>query len=158
MDRDELAGQIGAELAELQAAYDDSDRALAEHLGVGRTDLRCLDLIVRGGPRTAGALATALHLAPGSVTALLDRLERAGYLHRRPDPHHGRRVLVAPTPHLVKIIEPIMARRIHRGRAQLEHYDNNQLALIRDFLHRTRENHRQQSDQLRANSSRQQLT
>lgn len=52
-------------MADLQAAYDDRDRALAEHLGIGRTYLRCLDLIMRGGPQTASGLGAQLHLTRG---------------------------------------------------------------------------------------------
>lgn len=148
VDREELEKGIADELAELQAAYDDSDRALAEYLGVGRTDLRCLDLITRGGPHTAGQIATALGLTPGSVTALVDRLQRAGYVQRRADPSHGKRVLVSPTPRLVEAITPVVSERMARGRAQLERYSPAELSLIRDFLRTTRIRHTAFAEQL----------
>jgi hypothetical protein len=41
MTRDGVKDAIADALAELQGAYEDRDRALADYLGVGRTDLRC---------------------------------------------------------------------------------------------------------------------
>lgn len=149
MDDTELRAAIAVELAELQAVYDDSDRALAERLGVGRTDLRCLDLIMRTGPRTAGQVAVALGLTRGSVTTLVDRLERAGYARRQQDPTHGRRVLVVPTPELVALITPLVEPRALAGQRQLAGYRTEQLVLIRDFLRDTRLRHAGFAHQLR---------
>ncbi|WP_067562583.1 MarR family winged helix-turn-helix transcriptional regulator [Nocardia acidivorans] len=141
-EKAQLQAQVAGELAALQAAHDDGDRALAGRLGIGRTDLRCLDLIMRDGPQTAGALARKLRLTPGSVTALLDRLEAKGYASRAPDPTHGKRVLITPTAHIVDLVTPILATRIARGRARLNGYTADELTLIRDFLAETRESHR----------------
>ncbi|MCW2527204.1 MAG: marR 1 [Pseudonocardiales bacterium] len=148
-ERDALIAQVSRELAELQAAHDDSDRALAEYLGIGRTDLRCLDLIVRHGPQSAGHIARALGLTPGSVTALLDRLEASGLAQRHQDPNHGKRVLLAPTARLIELITPEIAERVERGRTKLAAYDTTQLLLIRDFLHTIREGHEQSGANLR---------
>ncbi len=148
--RGQLSRAVGEELAELQAAHDDRDRALAEYLGVHRTDLRCLDLVVRHGPHTHGQIARALGLTPGSVTALVDRLEQAGYLARRPDPSHGTRVFVTPTPGLVGAIRAPIAERIRRGEAQLRGYDAQQLELIVDFLRATREGQHQLAEYFRS--------
>jgi DNA-binding MarR family transcriptional regulator len=148
MASEDLAGDISRELAALQAAYDDADRALAERLGVGRTDLRCLDLVIREGPQTPGGIARRLRLARASVTALLVRLERAGYVWRRPDPDHGRRQIVAPTAALVSAIEPLVAPRVARGHDALAGYTDEQLALIRDFIRQTRSRHEHLTSEL----------
>ncbi|MGI8753633.1 MAG: MarR family winged helix-turn-helix transcriptional regulator [Acidimicrobiales bacterium] len=150
--RDPLVRAVGEELAELQAAHDDRDRALADYLGVGRTDLRCLDLVVRHGPHTHGQIAGALGLTPGSVTALVDRLQQAGYISRHPDPSHGRRVRVAPTAALIEAIREPIAERIRVGDQQLGSYDLEQLQLIRDFLHRAREGQQHLAQYFRAHS------
>ncbi|MEV6768848.1 MarR family transcriptional regulator [Nocardia sp. NPDC051030] len=145
----QLEAQVANELAALQAAHDDSDRALADYLGIGRNDLRCLDVIMREGPQSAGRIAQRLHLTPGSVTALLGRLEAKGYAVRRPDPAHGKRILVHPTDRIVELITPLLARRIARGRERLAGYDSAELTLIREFLAGTRTNHEQFSAELR---------
>src|SRR5258708_34663936 len=117
-ERKKLTAAVGAALADLQAAYDDRDRAMAEALGVNRTDLRCLDLIVRGGPQTATELGTRLHLTRGSMTTLIDRLEHAGYVRRHDDPEHGRRKLVTPTRKLIEAITPLLNPAIKNGLAR----------------------------------------
>ncbi|HEU5354512.1 MAG TPA: MarR family transcriptional regulator [Actinocrinis sp.] len=136
-DRAALISAVGAALADLQAAYDDRDRAMAEALGINRTDLRCLDLIVRGGPRTATELGGRMHLTRGSMTTLIDRLERAGYVQRQDDPQHGRRKLITPTQALMDAIAPLLERAIEYGHARLAKYTEPELGLILEFLHST---------------------
>jgi DNA-binding MarR family transcriptional regulator len=133
----DIVAAISATLADLQAAYDDRDRALAELLGVGRTDLRCLDLITRGGPQTASQLGRQLGLTRGSMTTLIDRLETAGYAQRHDDPGHGKRKLVAPTPKLVEAIG--LAIQAHRDESshRLESKSIAELNVILDFLRTT---------------------
>lgn len=121
-------------VAELQGAYDDRDRALAEHLGVGRTDLRCLDLLVREGPATAAHLAPRLHLTPGSMSALVHRLEAARYVSREDDPDHGRRRIVAVTPLLVERIRPVVGDRAAQGARRLARFNEAELTTIQAFL------------------------
>jgi len=136
-DRATLTAAVGAAMADLQAAYDDRDRALAEALGVNRTDLRCLDLIVRGGAQTATELGARLHLTRGSMTTLIDRLESAGYVQRHGDPDHGRRKLITPTRHLAEVLAPLLKPAIENGHARLAKYDETELRLILDFLQDT---------------------
>jgi DNA-binding MarR family transcriptional regulator len=75
------------------------DSLAAEHLGVNRTDLHCLNIIQNSGGLTAGELAAEAALTTGAVTGVVDRLERVGYARRVPDPADRRRVKVEVTPH-----------------------------------------------------------
>ena len=68
---------------ELHAATEALLDAVAARYGVNRNDLRCLEILERDGPMTAGALAAASHLSPAAVTKVVDRLEGAGYATRR---------------------------------------------------------------------------
>ncbi|MBV8478927.1 MAG: MarR family transcriptional regulator [Actinobacteria bacterium] len=74
------------------------DEASARFLGVNTTDGRAIDLIDQAGRITAGDLARELRLSTGAVTTIVDRLEKAGYAKRVPDPHDRRRVLIEVTP------------------------------------------------------------
>ena len=74
------------------------DEGLAKKLKLSRTDLRCLDLIGRLGPMTAGRLAEESGLTTGAVTFILDRLEEAGMVTRRRDTEDRRRVWVDIVP------------------------------------------------------------
>jgi len=58
------------------------DEAAASYAGINRTDARCLDIIDRYGPMTAGQVATEVRLTSGAVTAVLDRLEAVGLVRR----------------------------------------------------------------------------
>ena len=66
----------------------------AAHYGLGITEMKALDVLVREGPQTAGALAVALNLTSGAVTGVVDRLERRGMARRSRDPSDRRRVVV----------------------------------------------------------------
>jgi DNA-binding MarR family transcriptional regulator len=136
-DREATIAAIASALADLQAAYDDRDRALAQYLGVGRTDLRCLDLIIRGGPQTASELGARLHLTRGSMTTLIDRLERADYVRRRDDPSHGKRKLIIPTPRLAGAITPVIQARQAEGTRELRSQPTADLHVILRFLQTT---------------------
>ena len=70
----------------------------ADRLGVNRTDLHCLNAIENAAGLTAGELAAEVGLTSGAVTGVIDRLERAGFARRVPDPADRRRVKVEVTP------------------------------------------------------------
>lgn len=74
------------------------DEALADHLGVNPTDLRCLELVIADPGLTPGRLAELTGLTSGAVTGVVDRLERAGYVARQPDPADRRSVTLTPLP------------------------------------------------------------
>jgi DNA-binding MarR family transcriptional regulator len=96
-NRDELVREVSREIRAAQNASDQLDEAFAEYLGVNRTDLRCLDIIDQHGRMTAGQLADESGLTTGAVTAVLDRLEGAGYVTRARDATDRRRVFVELT-------------------------------------------------------------
>ena len=58
------------------------------------TDLDCLDLIGRQGPLGPSALARLAGLHPATLTGILDRLERGGWIARDRDPADRRAVTV----------------------------------------------------------------
>src|SRR5215472_17319297 len=56
--------------------------AVAEHLGLGRTDHKCLDLLRDRGPMAGSDLSAITGLTSGAITGVVARLEQAGYLRR----------------------------------------------------------------------------
>jgi DNA-binding MarR family transcriptional regulator len=85
------------EIRRSQSATDRFDSAVADALGLNRTDMRCVDSLERAGPLTAGQLAEITGLTSGAMTTALDRLERAGFVRRVRDERDRRRVLVELT-------------------------------------------------------------
>ena len=59
------------------------------------------------GPMSVGDLGRRLRLDSGTLTPLLKRLEAAGRVERRRDPHDERRVVVTPTPEGVRLRQDV---------------------------------------------------
>ncbi|MDR0270880.1 MarR family transcriptional regulator [Paenibacillus sp.] len=70
---------------------------VAASLGLYNNDLKSVDILRETGPITAGELSKITGLATGSVTALIDRLEKVGYVRRQNDPADRRRVILVPS-------------------------------------------------------------
>lgn len=139
-----LRARLGDAVRAHQRAVDALDEAVAARLGVNRTDLRCLDVLIQEGPlvqeggATPGELASRLGLTTGSVTAMLDRLSRLGYLTREPDPSDRRRVRVRATPRAEALAMQLYGPLAEEGAAELAPYDAAELALLVDFHERAR--------------------
>src|SRR3954471_16167571 len=71
--------------------------AIAETLGLGPSDHKCLDLVRERGPVTAAELAALTGLTTGAITGVVARLLRAGFVAREPDPHDGRKQMLTIT-------------------------------------------------------------
>ncbi len=66
------------------------DDAMADILGLSLTEFRCIGLLGRLGPLPAGRLAEMTGLTTGTITAVVDKLEKAGYARRVNDPNDRR--------------------------------------------------------------------
>ena len=127
-------GEIITELRINQNASDAMDAAIAEWLGVNRTDVICLDILARLGTVSAGRLAEESRLTTGAVTAVLDRLERAGYVQRLADPSDRRRVLVETTERFKELAEHAYGPVAYALADAGSRFTKEQLAGIREFL------------------------
>ena len=90
-----------------QNDYDRFEDAVAEFFGVNRTAMRCMEVLDRVSQLTAGDIARETGLTSGAVTAMLDRLERVGYVRRLRDASDRRRVLVELTDQARQMIDEI---------------------------------------------------
>jgi len=134
--RDQVNEALRLAVREYLVAVDAFDAAVAEEMGVSRTDMRCLDLLDLRGTMTAGALAEASGLSTGAVTFLLDRLERAGMVRRRRDLEDRRRVLVEIVPEAASRGLALHLPVIAELRKLAGRYSVEQLSVVADFLHR----------------------
>jgi DNA-binding MarR family transcriptional regulator len=125
--------------------------AIADHMGLGLTDLVCGEILSRTGPIAAGELAELSGLTTGAITGVVDRLEKAGLVRRVNDPDDRRRV----------ILEPVTARFEESGRdpyTALEEafsevyarYTDEQLVILLDFLRRSVDIYDEQAARIRA--------
>jgi DNA-binding MarR family transcriptional regulator len=110
--------------------------AVAERLGLGPTDHKCLDLLRDRGAMAGSELAAITGLTSGAITGVVARLERAGYLRREPDPHDGRKQilhLALERAHIQDVVAPLR----EDVAAMLEDFDTHQLTAIAAFLDRS---------------------
>src|SRR5215468_7567760 len=70
----------------------------AEKAGLGLTDMQMLHMLQLYGPTTPGRLGIWTGLSSGGVTVALDRLEKAGYIRRGPNPADRRSLLITLLP------------------------------------------------------------
>lgn len=91
---------------QLYKSIDRIDAKAAAIAGVSRNDLRCLNMLAEGAARPS-VIAAELGLTTGSVTALLDRLEKANLAKRAREPKDRRGVTVLPTEHLFRTLGPL---------------------------------------------------
>jgi DNA-binding MarR family transcriptional regulator len=113
-------------------------QAIADLAGINSTDLESLDILRREGPLSAGRLAELTGLSTGgAITALIDRLERIGYVQREPDPTDRRRVIVrARTEQAERDLRPYYTALDHAMRELVARYDDAEIAFLLDFMTR----------------------
>ena len=115
-------------------------QAVAERLGLGPTDHKCLHLLREHGgisarePVTASKLAAITGLTTGAMTGVVARLERAGFLRREPDPQDQRRQLLYANMERAQEIHSAFAPIRKDVAATLKGFDHHQLAAIAQFL------------------------
>jgi DNA-binding MarR family transcriptional regulator len=132
--RKKLRQEVIQELRALGTADDFMNEAAAAMLGIHTTDMHAGEVLDREGAMTIGELAQAVGLSPGAATALVDRLEDAGFATRVQDPANRRRVLVQPSKEAGGRAYAVFGPLIRNTASLLERYSEQELILIRDFL------------------------
>ena len=133
--RAQLIELVGAAIREYQRANDTFDEAVTVRMGLNRTDGRCIDLLQERRRITAGELAHETGLTTGAVTAVIDRLEQAGWARRVRDDTDRRRVLVEPTEQTDALCAQIFGPVVEEGMRYLAKLNVEQLEAIIGFLH-----------------------
>jgi DNA-binding MarR family transcriptional regulator len=111
-------------------------QAVANHLGLHLTDHKCMGMLCELGPLSAGDLARLTGLTTGAITGVLNRLERAGYAKRIPNPKDRRNIRVEPrdVEKFYERMENLLGPLRERMRALSSKYNADELALVLDFI------------------------
>lgn len=125
-------------LLDLGIEIDTEGQAAAALIGINQTDLICLNALFRQGAMTAGQLANVIGLTSGATTTAIDRLERAGYVRRQPDPTDRRRVLVQASKHGAHQAFGLFDDLLERTAQLSASYSDDQLTLLLELLDRFR--------------------
>jgi DNA-binding MarR family transcriptional regulator len=126
---------------------------VGSQLDLQDVDLDCFDIIDAEGPISPSALARRAGLHPATLTGILDRLERGGWIARERDPSDRRAVLVR-----VQRDRYADLMRLYQGMGRsmnklLAGYSDSELDVIADFMRRTVDAGRQATEELAAEAA-----
>jgi DNA-binding MarR family transcriptional regulator len=150
--RRQLTTQIKDGLRDLHNQLSTLNRQVGGRLAIKDTDLDCLDLVNRHGPLSPSALARRAGLHPATMTGILDRLEKAGWIARERDPADRRAVTVRALPDRGGELYRLFAGMNSEMDSICAGYDDQQLELLADFLRKTAHAGQAASDGLTAGS------
>ena len=126
--------QIQQELHEaqrLQGAYSAVHAShIAASVGINAIDLECLDLLQIHGPLPTGQLAAKAGLRTATMTSILDRLEKAGFVRRDRSEEDRRVVIVYILARAAQEIGPLFSHiATHMAKVE-EQFSDDELAIV----------------------------
>ncbi len=127
-----IAG-VGDAMQRYQRSVQSFDDTVGRHLQLGPADLRCLDWLV-DGPKTAGEISSATGLRPAATTALIDRLEKKGWVERVRAEGDRRQVLVQMTAEGQERTWAVYRPLVEEGATLLARFTIAELDLMRKHL------------------------
>jgi DNA-binding MarR family transcriptional regulator len=148
--RRRLSNAISESLRELSIQLALRNHQVGAHVELKDVDFSCLDFINRHGPLSPSALARRAGLHPATMTGILDRLQRGGWVTRDRDPDAADRRAVT-----VRALRDRNAElfRLYAGmNASTEEicagYTDAELELLAGFLRRTTDAGQSATDRL----------
>ncbi|MQA85262.1 MAG: MarR family transcriptional regulator [Streptosporangiales bacterium] len=118
------------------------------HVDLKDVDLDCLELIARHGPLSPSALARRAGLHPATLTGILDRLERGGWVTRQRHPSDRRAVTVRALRDRNAELFRLYAGMNTSMDDICAEYNEGELELLANFLRRTTNAGRVATDEL----------
>ena len=125
-----LEEQVIAALRRITRAIDLHSRLLLQKYGLTAPQLAALHTIQRKQPIAVGALAKEIHLSQGTVTGILDRLEKRGLVVRTRGNQDRRSVLVELTEAGDKLVleaPSLLQERFHRELSRLQEWEQTMI-------------------------------
>ncbi len=112
---------------------DAMDRQLHADYGINRSQFSILQAVAMapGGAIRMTDVAAGLRFSPSRLSHAVARLEKDGWLERRPDPNDGRGQLVALTVEGQRRVDEVAPRHVAEVRARLfDHLSAEQVAQL----------------------------
>jgi DNA-binding MarR family transcriptional regulator len=132
--RQQLTNEIRGLLRNLRIQLALLNHQVGTQVDLRDVDLDCLDLITLHGPLSPTALARRAGLHPATMTGILDRLERGGWVVRERDPSDRRAVLIRALDERNADLMRLYSGMIGAMNKICAGYDDTELELIADFL------------------------
>jgi DNA-binding MarR family transcriptional regulator len=147
-ERRRLATKTKATLRELRIELAMLNHRISGLTALRDVDLDCLDVLVRDGSMTPTELARRTGVHAATLTGVLNRLESAGWLLRERAEHDRRSVELRPVPERVREIFGHYAGMNAALDGILDAYSADELGVILDFLERSAEAGRRETEAL----------
>ncbi|MFL5841822.1 MAG: MarR family transcriptional regulator [Thermoleophilaceae bacterium] len=148
--RQRSTAEIRDSLRELRIQLSLLNYRVGSQLGLKDVDLDCFDIIDSHGPISPSALARRAGLHPATMTGILDRLERGGWIARERDPNDRRAVVVRATRDRYAELIRLYGGMNRSMNKLLADYSDSELEVIADFMRRTVEAGREATEELAA--------
>lgn len=134
--RSERHASLNRQIRQLIAGTILFNQKVADRVGFHLTDMQCVNVLDLLGPTTPGKLAECTGLTTGGVTVMLDRLEKAGFVKRAPNPKDRRSVMVSVNPKHLKKIQAHYAGIERETLDVFAEFTEEELAVVARFLAR----------------------
>jgi DNA-binding MarR family transcriptional regulator len=149
-DRRRTTVTIKSTLRELSNQISLLNRQVSSRVDLKDVDLDCLDFISQVGTITPSALSRRTGLHPATVTGIIDRLEKSGWIAREQDPSDRRGTILRALPDRTGELFTLYSGMNGGMDSLCAGYDDSQLETIADFLARATEAGRTATDDLAA--------
>jgi DNA-binding MarR family transcriptional regulator len=146
--RQHSSAEIRDSLRELRIQLALLNYRVGSKLELKDVDLDCLDILDAHGPLSPTELARRAGLHPATMTGILDRLERGGWIVRERDPSDRRAVSVRAVHERYAELLRLYSGLSRSMNKLLADYSDSELVTIADFLRRTVDAGRNATDEL----------
>ena len=146
--RQHSTAEIRDSLRELRIQLALLNYRVGSQLELKDVDLDCLDILDAHGPLSPTELARRAGLHPATMTGILDRLERGGWIVRERDPSDRRAVRVRAVHERYAELLRLYSGLSRSMNRLLAGYSDSELATIADFMRRTVDAGRNATDEL----------
>jgi len=130
-----LASRALRELEVVGGKVDALVSGVARRYGLSHAALNALAVIEgAGGPVPTGEVSARMHITTGTMTTVLDTLDRKGYVHRLADPDDRRRVLVDITPDAQSVLDHMLPAVQQLANTVMAVFDEKTLQAVLETL------------------------
>lgn len=149
----ELVTQVIRDAREYSIGMVSFHQAVGRILGLNVTDMKCLDVMTMKGSATPSQLAEHTGLSSGATTAMIDRLEKAGLVERRPHPQDRRGTVLLLTKQAMQKLALLFESLGNAMLVLISGYSQRELTVLTDFFARASVLWRKEREKLQKQSS-----
>jgi len=135
-----MSARVFRELEDVGGLAEALVASVARRHGLSHAALNALAIIEgNGAPMPTGTVGARMHITTGTMTSVLDTLERNGYIERLTDPDDRRRVLVDMTPTAQAVLNGLLPEVVQTATVALAGFSARELDDFLENLGRVRQ-------------------